>query len=196
MIDTRAKITCKRYAEAFFHAIEDDDFEECFKDFEAFSAIYFGYDGLREVLNHPTIHINRKIEMLQRIFGEQSRRKVVDFLCLLIKRERINLFEGIASEVERSYRRKNGIRGIVVRSALPLERDERTSLRDVLTRKFGRVEVREIVDKSVVGGLVIHFGDQVIDESLRSRIKQLRELMIRVDAEWLMTLINQPSIAL
>jgi len=83
-----------------------------------------------------------------------------------------------------------------VRSALPLERDERSRLRDVLTRKFGRVEVREIVDKSVIGGLVIHFGDQVIDESLRSRIKQLRELMIRVDAEWLMTLINQPSIAL
>ncbi len=196
MIDTRQKITSKRYAEAFFHAIEDDDFEECFQDFEAFSAIYFGYDGLREILNHPTIHINRKTEMLQRIFGPQSRRKVVDFLCLLVKRERINLFEGIASEVERFYRRKNGIRGIVVRSALPLDKDERKRLRDVLTRKFGRVEVREVVDKAVVGGLVIHFGDQVIDESLRSRIKQLRELMIRVDAEWMMTLINQPSIAL
>lgn len=190
------RVTCRRYAEAFFHAIEDDDFEECFKDFEAFSAIYFGYDGLREILNHPTIHMNRKIEMLQRIFGPQARRLVVDFLCLLIKRERINHFEGISNEVERFYRRKNGIRGIVVRSALPLQKDERIRLREVLTQKFGRVEIREIVDKAVVGGLVVHFGDQVIDESLRSRIKQLRELMIRVDAEWLMTLMNQPSIAL
>ncbi|PKL43586.1 MAG: ATP synthase F1 subunit delta [Candidatus Riflebacteria bacterium HGW-Riflebacteria-2] len=196
MNDTRKRITCKRYAEAFFHSIEDDDLEECFKDFEAFSAIYFGYEGLREILNHPTIHINRKIEMLQRIFGASARHLVVDFLCLLVKKERINLFEGISNEVERFYRRKNGIRGIVVRSAIPLEKDERKSLRETLSRKFGRIEVREIVDKSVVGGLVIHFGDQVIDESLRSRIKQLRELMIRVDAEWLMTLINQPSIAL
>ena len=190
------KVTCKRYAEAFVLAIEEDDFEECFKDFEAFSAIYFGYDGLREILNHPTIHVNRKIEMVQRIFGAKARRLVVDFLCLLIKRERINHFDGIALEVERFYRRKNGIRGIVVRSALPLHNEERTRLREVLTRKFGRIEIREIVDATVVGGLIIHFGDQVIDESLRSRIKQLRELMIRVDAEWLMTLINQPSIAL
>jgi F-type H+-transporting ATPase subunit delta len=196
MIDCKKKITCKRYAEAFFHAIEEDDFEESFKDFEAFSAIYFGYEGLREILNHPTIHINRKIEMLQRIFGPQARRLVVDFLCLLVRRERINFFEPISNEVERMYRRKNGIRGIVVRSAVPLELSERSQLREVLTRKFGRIEVREIVDKTVVGGLVIHFGDQVIDESLRSRIKQLRELMVRVDAEWLMTLINQPSIAL
>ncbi|EKD83126.1 MAG: ATP synthase, F1 delta subunit [uncultured bacterium] len=195
MNDNR-KVTCKRYAEAFFLAIENDNFEECFKDFEAFSAIYFGYDGLREILNHPTIHVNRKIEMLQRIFGTKSRRLVVDFLCLLLKRERIHLFESISSEVERLYRSKNGIKGIVVRSAVPLQINERTRLREVLTRKFGRIEVREIVDTTVVGGLVIHFGDQVIDESLRSRIKQLRELMIRVDAEWLMTLINQPSIAL
>ncbi|MBU1108660.1 MAG: ATP synthase F1 subunit delta [Candidatus Riflebacteria bacterium] len=190
------RVICKRYAEAFFLAIEEDDFEECFKDFEAFSAIYFGYEGLREILNHPTIHAHRKIEMLQRIFGPQARRRVVDFLCLLIQRERINHFEGIAAEVERYYRRKNGIRGIIIRSALPLHGEERVQLREVLTRKFGRIEVREIVDKTVVGGLVIHFGDQVIDDSLRSRIKQLRELMFKVDAEWLMTLINQPSIAL
>lgn len=196
MNDNRAKITCKRYAEAFFNAIEADDLEECFKDFEAFSAIYFGYEGLREILNHPTIHVNRKIEMLQRIFGTKARRLVVDFLCLLLKRERINLFEDISNQVESFYRRKNGIIGVIVRSALPLEMDERKRLRAVLTQKFGRIEVREIVDKAVIGGLVIHFGDQVIDESLRSRIKQLRELMIRVDSEWLMTLINQPSIAL
>jgi F-type H+-transporting ATPase subunit delta len=134
--------------------------------------------------------------MLQRIPGPQVRRRVVDFLCLLVQRGRINHFEGIATEVERFYRRKNGIRGIIIRSALPLHGEERIQLREVLTRKFGRVEVREIVDKTVVGGLVIHFGDQVIDDSLRSRIKQLRELMFKVDAEWLMTLINQPSIAL
>jgi len=190
------RVVCKRYAEAFFLSIEEDDFEGCFQDFEAFSAMYFGYDGLREILNHPTIHVNRKIEMLQRIFGPKARHLVVDFLCLLLKRERINHFEGISNEVERYYRHKKGIKGIVVRSAIPLRQSERNSLREVLTRKFGRIEVREVVDTAVVGGLVIHFGDQVIDESLRSRIKQLRELMIRVDAEWLMTLINQPTIAL
>ncbi len=190
------KIIFKRYAEAFFLSIENDDFEECFKDFEAFSAIYFGFDGLREILNHPTIHANRKIEMIQRIFGPQSRRRVVDFICLLLKRERINLFEGIALEVERFYRRKNGIRGVVIKSPVPLTNDERTQLRELLTRKFGRVEIREKVDANILGGLVIHFGDQVIDDSVRARIKMLHELMIRVDNEWLATLINQPSIAL
>jgi len=192
----RKKIIYKRYAEAFFLSIVNDDFEESFKDFEAFSAIYFGFEGLREILNHPTIHVDRKIEMLQRIFGPQARQKVVDFICLLLRRERINHFEGIATEVERFYRRRNGIRGIVVKSSIPLTNDERKHLREVLTRKFGRVEIREIVDSNILGGLIIHFGDEVIDESIRSRMKMLRELMIRVDNEWLAALINQPSLAL
>lgn len=192
----RKKILYKRYAEAFFSSIQNDDIEECFQDFEAFSAIYFGVEGLREILNHPTIHVNRKIEMLQRIFGKQAQHKVVNFICLLLKRERIYHFEGIAQEVERLYRRYNGIRGIIVKSPIPLTNEERIKLRDVLTRKFGRVEIREKVDTSIIGGLIIQFGDQVIDESVRAKIKMLREMMIRVDNEWLATLINQPSIAL
>lgn len=192
----KKKIITKRYAEAFFSAIENEDFEECFKDFEAFSAFYTGYDGLREILNHPTVHPSRKIDMIRRIFGANARQKVVDFICLLLKRKRIHLFPSISLEVERFYRRKNGIRGIIVKSSVSLNTGERNHLREVLARKFGRVEIREVVDPDLIGGLVIQFGDQVIDDSLKARLKLLRELMVRVDSEWLMTLINQPSIAL
>lgn len=192
----KKKIITKRYAEAFFSAIENEDFEECFKDFEAFSAFYTGYDGLREILNHPTVHPSRKIDMIRRIFGANARQKVVDFICLLLKRKRIHLFPSITLEVERFYRRKNGIRGIIVKSSVSLNTGERNHLREVLARKFGRVEIREVVDPDLIGGLVIQFGDQVIDDSLKARLKLLRELMVRVDSEWLMTLINQPSIAL
>lgn len=192
----KKKIVTLRYAEAFFSSIDNEDFEECFKDFEAFSAFYVGYEGLREILNHPTIHPQRKIEMIQRIFGTNARQRVVDFICLLLKRKRINLFEAITQEVERLYRRKNNIRGIIVKSSVSLTFTERNKLRELLAQKFGRVEIREVVDADVIGGLVIQFGDQVIDDSLKARIKLLREMMIRVDSEWLMTLINQPSIAL
>lgn len=192
----KKKIICKRYAEAFFKAIEESNFEENFKDFEAFTALYFGYEGLAEILQHPTIHVNRKIEMINRIFGSSSQRLVIDFLSLLIKKKRLSLFERIAQEVERLYRRKNGIRGIIIKTAVPLLNDERTRLRSVLSQKFGRVEVREIVDPAILGGLIVQFTDQVVDESIRTRLKQLKEMMIRVDNEWLATLISQPSIAL
>ncbi len=192
----RRKIVAQRYAEAFFKAIQADEFEECFKDFEAFSALYLGYEGLAEILVHPTIHVERKIEMLQRIFGARARRLVVDFISLLIKKKRMNLFERISQEVECMYRRLHGIRGIIIKSAVPLLNNERARLRSVLAQKYGRIEIREVVDPAILGGLVVQFTDQVVDESIRNRLKQLRDLMVRVDNEWLVNLIIQPSLAL
>ena len=195
-MDKQKKIITKRYAEAFFSVIDGDRFEEAFQDFEAFFACYMGVDDLRNILNHPTIHPHRKIEMIRRLLGTQAIQPVVDFICLLIKRERIHMFSEVALEIERLYRRRHGIRGIIVKSPVPLIEAERVRLREVLARKFGRVEIREKVDPEVIGGLVIQFGDQVIDDSTKARLQLLREMMIRVDNEWLMALINQPSLAL
>ena len=195
-MDKKRKVITKRYAEAFFLTIEGERFEESFKDFQAFFACYAGVDDLSKILNHPTIHPNRKIEMIRRLFGEQADRRVVDFICLLVRKERIHMFSDIGLEIERLYRRRHGIRGIIIKTAVPLTETERIRLRGILTRKFGRVEVREKVDQDVIGGLVVQFGDQVIDDSLKARLKLLREMMVRVDNEWLMSLINQPSLAL
>ncbi len=195
-MDKKRKVITKRYAEAFFLTIEGERFEESFKDFQAFFACYAGVDDLSKILNHPTIHPNRKIEMIRRLFGEQADRRVVDFICLLVRKERIHMFSDIGLEIERLYRRRHGIRGIIIKTAVPLTETERMRLRGILTRKFGRVEIREKVDQDVIGGLVVQFGDQVIDDSLKARLKLLREMMVRVDNEWLMSLINQPSLAL
>lgn len=192
----KKEIIAKRYAIAFFKTIEEKNFEECFKDFEAFTALYFGYEGLAEILQHPTIHMERKIEMIRSIFGKESQKLVIDFVSLLIKKQRLGLFERITQEIERLYRKKHGIHGIIIKTAVPLLDDERTRLRNILAKKLGRIEVREIVDPNILGGLIVQFTDQVIDESIRTRLKQLKELMIRIDNEWLATLINQPSIAL
>ncbi len=195
-MDKKRKVITKRYAEAFFLTIEGERFEESFKDFQAFFACYAGVDDLSKILNHPTIHPNRKIEMIRRLFGDQADRHVVDFICLLVRKERIHMFTDIGLEIERLYRRRHGIRGIIIKTAVALTEVERMRLRGILTRKFGRVEIREKVDRDVIGGLVVQFGDQVIDDSLKARLKLLREMMIRVDNEWLMSLINQPSLAL
>ncbi len=192
----KQKVIAKRYAEAFCNSVEEKDFAEAFKDFQAFSALYFGYEGLSEVLLHPTIHVDRKTAMLQRIFGKTANAMVTNFICLLIKRNRLNLFERISYEVEQIYREKHGITGIIIKSAVPLLPQEKLRLRAVLALKFGRIEIREVVAPEILGGLIIQFTDQVVDESIRNRLKQLHELMVKVDKEWLATLITQPTIAL
>jgi F-type H+-transporting ATPase subunit delta len=63
-----------------------------------------------------------------------------------------------------------------VRSAIPLEREQIDRLREALNRATDKnVEVKVIVDPSVMGGIVATIGDIVIDGSVRHRLEQLKE---------------------
>jgi F-type H+-transporting ATPase subunit delta len=61
-----------------------------------------------------------------------------------------------------------------VRSAIPLTDEQVRRLAAALTKAVGKqVEVKVIVDPSILGGLVAQVGDTVIDGSVRSRLEQL-----------------------
>jgi len=63
-----------------------------------------------------------------------------------------------------------------VRSALPLDAAQQRRLADALGRATGKtVEVKVIVDPSVLGGIVARVGDVVIDGTIRHRLEQLKE---------------------
>jgi F-type H+-transporting ATPase subunit delta len=63
-----------------------------------------------------------------------------------------------------------------VRSAVALTDEQISRLAQALTAKLGReVTVRNVVDPSVIGGVVTQVGDQVIDGSVRTKLHQLRD---------------------
>jgi len=63
-----------------------------------------------------------------------------------------------------------------VRSAVELTEDQKSRLAAAIKTSTGTdVDVRVIIDPSVLGGLVTEIGDDVIDGSVRHRLNQLRE---------------------
>lgn len=62
-----------------------------------------------------------------------------------------------------------------VRSAVPLSDDQKTRLAAALANATGKaVELKVLVDPTVLGGLVAQVGDQIIDGSVRTRLDQLK----------------------
>jgi F-type H+-transporting ATPase subunit delta len=81
--------------------------------------------------------------------------------------------------IDRFLAMATGDRGDViaeVRSALPLSDAQTTQLTASLTKKFGKsVAIHNVIDESVLGGLLIQVGDTVIDSTIRNRFEQLKE---------------------
>jgi F-type H+-transporting ATPase subunit delta len=65
-----------------------------------------------------------------------------------------------------------------VRSAVALTDDQKTRLAAALSNATGKaVELKVLVDPTVLGGLVAQVGDQIIDGSVRTRLDQLKSTL-------------------
>ncbi len=59
----------------------------------------------------------------------------------------------------------------VIRTAMPLTDEQKTSFAASLQKKFGKtIQVKETVDESLIAGAIISVGDQVIDGSAKGRL--------------------------
>jgi F-type H+-transporting ATPase subunit delta len=78
-------------------------------------------------------------------------------------------------------RRERGIALAEVRTALPLEDEQRRAVTDRLAELTGeKVEINEVVDEALIGGIAVRIGDRLYDASVRSRLERLRARMTAV----------------
>jgi len=78
-------------------------------------------------------------------------------------------------------RRHRGIALAEVRTALPLEESQRTAVTDRLHELTGdEIEITEMVDESLIGGITVRIDDQLYDASVRSRLERLRARLTAV----------------
>ena len=65
-----------------------------------------------------------------------------------------------------------------VRSAVPLTDEQRTRLASALKASTGKdVEIKVVIDPTVLGGVITQIGDTVIDGSVRHRLQRVRETL-------------------
>jgi F-type H+-transporting ATPase subunit delta len=78
-------------------------------------------------------------------------------------------------------RRERGIALAEVRTALPLEEAQRSAVTDRLHELTGStIEINEVVDESLIGGITVRIGDRLYDASVRNRLERQRARLTAV----------------
>ena len=186
----------KQYAEDFFALIDTKGLKPQYADFNAFIKIYNDDEELRNVLESPTIHVERKIEIVNKVFKGKLKEEVTSFIIKLLTEKHMYLINKISNEVRQLFHNRRCIKGIRIRTRVPLTQDEKELLYKVITKKFGSIEVEQVVDKNLVGGLIVQLNGQIVDVSIDAKIKQLREALNKVESQWHQQLLDAPSLAL
>lgn len=150
--------------------------DELFRIARAFESS----NELREALTDPRLPAERKQAIVDDLLGSHALPLTVSLVGFVVGAGRAADLPAIADRLAVRAAGEEGRIIAEVRSATALDDDATARLAEALSRATGRqVEVKTVVDPTVVGGLVTRIGDTVIDGSVRHRLEELRETLTR-----------------
>jgi F-type H+-transporting ATPase subunit delta len=138
---------------------------------------------LRHFLESPRVSAERKGEILARAFQDRLPPLFVRFLQTLLRKGRQMLLPEIATEYHTLLDEAEGRVHAQVTFARSPSEGERAAVTQGLSRTLGKQVVPHVtVDPAIVGGVVVRVGDQVMDGSVRRRLRILRERLVHGNA--------------
>jgi F-type H+-transporting ATPase subunit delta len=165
------------YANALFEVARvEGSLSEVEDELFRFARTLEGNDALRAVLTDEAVPVARRQGVVEDLLGTKASPVTTNLVAFVVGAGRARQLPQIIDRlVERAASAKDSVVG-EVRSAIPLTDEQKTRLAEALGKATGkRVEVKVIVDPSILGGIVAQVGDTVIDGSVRARLDQLRE---------------------
>ena len=135
-----------------------------------------GADELRMTLSDRQIPAARRQQIVEDLLGGHASDTTTAMVSMIVAAGRSSDLAGIAQETVEINARDRGRSVAEVRTAVALTGDQAERLAAALSAATGhQVDVKVIVDPSVMGGVVATIGDEVIDGSVRHRLSQLRD---------------------
>jgi F-type H+-transporting ATPase subunit delta len=165
------------YARALFEiARAEGTIDEVEDELFRFARTYESSDTLREALTDEMVPAAMRQAVVEDLLGGgKATPTTVQLVSMVVGSGRgRDLPAIIDSLVQRASSAKN-LEVAEVRTAVPLTDDQQDRLKAALTNATGKqVNLKVIVDPSVLGGVVATVGDTVIDGSVRTRVDQLK----------------------
>ena len=181
MINT---VVARRYANAIF-ALDEKEGDEALTKHGACLAslkdIIAATPGLDLTLKSPVVSTDEKKAVLKKLLTKLKADKIMTNFCyLLADKDRLAFLRDIATRYGELLDQKKGIIRGRVTTAIPLSPEDEKSVLESLSKKSGgNIQLEFAVDASILGGMVLHMGDRVLDASLRAQLSILRETFKR-----------------
>jgi ATP synthase F1 delta subunit len=167
------------YATALYEAAtEADRTKQVRNDLGEFVQAVEASAGLRQLLGTEEISNPKKKDILLEL-TEGGDEMVRNLLRILVDKSRENEVAGIYRAFVSLVEQAQGLVHVEVITAVPMPADIAESLRGKIAAALGKtIELKQSVDKELLGGLKLRIGDKVADASVRHRLERLRESLI------------------
>jgi F-type H+-transporting ATPase subunit delta len=165
------------YARAMFDvARAEGDTARIGDELFRFARALEGSDELREALTDPHLPASRRQQIVEDLLGGRADPSTVALVGMAVGTGRARELPAIIDSLVAMSAAEANKAVAEVRSAIELTDDQRTRLAAAIGAATGKdVEVKVVVDPTVLGGIVTTVGDTVLDGSVRTRLERLKQ---------------------
>jgi F-type H+-transporting ATPase subunit delta len=168
-----------RYAQALFTlASERKETDKVYADMKAFSSAFDGSEELRIMLKSPVIKADKKVSVIQSVFGGELAELTTVFFEKLAKGKRERHLGDVAKAFIHQVDASRGIYTVKVKTAAPLTEANRQKIQQLARGALSKGDAKEIrfeeaVDAALVGGFILTVDDRQVDTSFAHKLREL-----------------------
>ena len=141
-----------------------------------FSQVLQSSEELKSTLSDASIPSARRQQIVEDLLDGQVTQTTVALVSMVVAAGMGSDIKAIADKVVGLGAESRDKAVAEVYSVVDLSSDQQQRLAAALKSATGKdVEMKVIIDESVMGGLLVQIEDEVIDGTVRTRLKQLRE---------------------
>ena len=169
----------REYAEALFLlACEENAEKEIGDSLTSICKIFDGSPEYKELLSSPAVPVTERAAVIDETFRGSMPEHTVSFLQLLSEKGRMELIYECEEEYRKLAENRRARTEATVISAVPLTDEEKAALKAKLERMSGKTVTLTLrVDADIMGGVIVEYDGKVMDGSVRTRLRELKEVI-------------------
>ena len=170
--------TINRYALSFFEYSSGLKKEQrAFDDAKLLLGVCAENRELFLLLKNPVVRGIVKENVLLKVFDKFFDQETKNFIRMLIDNKREDLLPEIFTRFVSLYKERNGIVEAEVKSAVPLQQNEKDKITEYikLATNSKSVELNNIIDDKLIGGFAVKYHDMLLDISVKNKLNNLKK---------------------
>lgn len=162
------------YAEALFRAIGGDNAQTLASQLEAVGQVS-GNPQLRQYADSPKVSAQQVFDLVASVLNATLSPKISNLLKAVIDNGRLVALPEIAAQFRALVNASSGISDATIYSAFALDASTLAETVATLEKRFGRkLNATVVIDESLIGGIRVVVGDEVLDTSIKARLEQMK----------------------
>ena len=159
----------------FSLALENDKLDTIWEEVRMIRQILSENPTFVKTICHPEITKQDQIKLLDDAFKGKVSDEVMGFFHVLADKKRLKELDAVLEYFDRSAKEYKKIGVVYVTVPMELTKAQQDKIRERILEvsSYETLEMHVETDASLLGGMVIRIGDEILDNSIRSKMEHM-----------------------